>query len=147
MKPWIHASKSAKKYGGSPQDYIAVHDFFDSTKAAMPDMRHRAVLHSAFGIFLVEKVFGTIIKNSEGREVSVRDLGEDHVIEDLGFIPTMEQWLGNLTRQKWMYGSQRGSRAIETPKDPDTIEKVIEEMQRLRKPLFPRRTPRLGAST
>jgi len=56
----------------------------------------RAILHSAFGIFLVEKVFGTYITNSDGRRISVRELGEQHVIEDLGFISTMKKWLTNL---------------------------------------------------
>jgi hypothetical protein len=108
MKPLQHARNSAKKWGGKPEDYQAIHDFFDSTKAALPDMRHRAILHSAFGIFILEKVFGTYITNSEGRQVCVRDLGEDHVIEDLGFIPTIERWLKNLPFEDWMGGIRRG---------------------------------------
>jgi len=107
MKPYIHAKNSAKKHGGKPEDYQKIHDFIDSTKAAMPDMRHRAILHSAFGIFMVEQVFGTTITNSEGKKVCTRDLAEDHVIEDLGFIPTMEHWLKNMTMQDWMFGGRR----------------------------------------
>lgn len=108
MKPFIHAKNSARKYGGVPEDYQHIHDFFDSSKATLPDIRHRALLHSSFGIFLLERVFGTTITNSEGKQVSVRDLGEDHVIEDMGFIPTVEKWLGNMTIQHWMFGSRRG---------------------------------------
>lgn len=104
MKPLQHAKNSARKWGGKPEDYIDVHNFFDSTKSAMPDMRHRSILHSSFGIFLVEKVFGVYITNSEGKKVCVRDIGEDHVIEDLGFIPTMERWLKNLPIETWMLG-------------------------------------------
>lgn len=111
MKPFQHAKNSARKYGGKPEDYQAVHDLFDSTKSALPDMRHRAVLHSAFGIFLVERVFGTTIENSEGRRVSVRDIGEDHVIEDLGFIPTIEHWMRNMRLEPWM-GGQLRARAV-----------------------------------
>lgn len=107
MKPLQHARNSAKKWGGKPEDYLAIHDFFDSTKAALPDIRHRAILHSAFGIFLLEKVFGTYITNSSGRQVCVRDLGEDHVIEDMGFIPTVERWLKNMPIEEWMTGSRR----------------------------------------
>lgn len=70
-------------------------------------MRHRAVLHSAFGIFLVEIVFGTLLVNSAGKSVNVRDIGEDHVIEDLGFIPTMEHWMKNMKLQPWMGGARR----------------------------------------
>jgi hypothetical protein len=109
MKPLQHARNSAKKWGGKPEDYLELHNFFDSTKAALPDIRHRAILHSAFGIFLLEKVFGTYITTSNGRQVCVRDIGEDHVMEDLGFIPTMEHWLKNMSIEEWMTGSRRKS--------------------------------------
>ncbi len=107
MKPLQHARNSAKKWGGKPEDYQELHDFFDGSKATLPDVRHRAILHSAFGIFMLEKVFGTYITNSAGRQVCVRDIGEDHVIEDLGFIPTVERWLKNLPMEDWMTGSRR----------------------------------------
>lgn len=107
MKPYIHARNSARKHGGKPEDYQKIHDFIDSSKATMPDMRHRAILHSAFGCFLVEQVFGTTITNSDGKQVSPRDIAEDHIIEDLGFIPTVEHWLKNMTMQDWMFGGRR----------------------------------------
>jgi hypothetical protein len=108
VKPFIHAKNSARKYGGRPEDYQELHDFFDQSKAHVPDIRHRALLHSSFGIFLLERVFGTTITNSDGKQVSVRDVGEDHVMEDMGFIPTVDKWLGNMTMQSWMFGSRRG---------------------------------------
>lgn len=109
MKPYQHAKNSAKKYGGAPEDYQEIHDFIDSSKAALPDMRHRALLHNAFGIFVIEKIFGTNITNSEGKKISVRDIAEDHVVEDLGFIPTLEHWFKNMAQQDWMYGARRGN--------------------------------------
>ena len=57
MKPWIHSKKSARQFGGKPEDYIDIHNFLDSSKAHHADMRHRALLHSSFGIFLTEQVF------------------------------------------------------------------------------------------
>lgn len=107
MKPYIHSKNSVKKYGGKVEDYQPLHDFFDSSKAHVPDIRHRGLLHSSFGIFLLERVFGTTITNSDGKVISVRDIGEDHVIEDMGFIPTVDKWLGNMTIQEWMFGSRR----------------------------------------
>lgn len=101
-KPWIHAKASARRYGGKPEDYLEIHDFMDSTKASMPDVRHRAILHTAFGCFLVEKVFGTIKKNSAGIEYSPRDVAEDHCMEDMGKIPTMQDFLGLMPIQGWM---------------------------------------------
>lgn len=107
MKPFVHAKNSAKKHGGTPEDYQAVHDFIDSSKVAVPDMRHRAMLHSAWGVYLVERVFGTTITNSEGRRISTRELAEEHVIEDLGFIPTMQDYLKHMTLEPWMGGQGR----------------------------------------
>jgi hypothetical protein len=107
MKPFLHAKNSVKRHGGKTEDYQKIHDFIDSTKAAMPDMRHRAILHSAFGIFMVEQVFGTTITNSDGKKVCTRDIAEDHVIEDLGFIPTMENWLSCMEMKDWMFGGRR----------------------------------------
>ena len=110
MKPLCHARNSVKKYGGKVEDYLDIHNFFDSSKSAYPTMAHRAIFHSAFGIFVVEKVFGVYIVNSDGKQVSVRDIGEDHVVEDLGFIPTLENYLKNLDVQDWMLGSFRGKK-------------------------------------
>ena len=95
MKPYLHGRIHAKKYGGVAEDYADIDDFIDSSKAAVPDVRHRAILHSAFGCFLVEKMFGRTRVNSEGKEYSPRDVAEDHILQDLGFIPTMEQYLNN----------------------------------------------------
>src|SRR5687768_15901054 len=104
MKPFLHAKSSARKYGGMAEDYLAIHDFMDNTKSAAPDVRHRAILHSSYGCFIVEKVFGVTAKNSEGKEYSPRDVAEDHIMEDLAFIPSMEKWLTNLPIEDWMGG-------------------------------------------
>jgi hypothetical protein len=112
VKPWIHAENSAKKFGGKPSDYLAVHDFFDSSKAHLPDMRHRAVLHSSFGIFIAERLFGTWLANHDGVKVQVRDVGEQHVLEDLGVIPTLQDYLEGLAIEPWMGGPTRIVRKI-----------------------------------
>lgn len=109
MKPYVHSKNSVNRYGGKIEDYQAIHDFIDSSKSSVADIRHRAMLHSAWGIFLVEKVFGTTITNSDGKIVCVRDLAEEHVVEDLGFIPSMEHWLKNMTIQTWMGGGRRNT--------------------------------------
>jgi hypothetical protein len=106
MKPHIHAQSSASKYGGIPEDYLEIHNFMDSSKAAIADVRHRALFHSAFGIFVVERVFGVCITNSNGKKVSVRDIAEQHVLEDLGFIPSLEHWLKTMPIEPWMMKKQ-----------------------------------------
>jgi hypothetical protein len=105
MKPMIHARSSARRYGGLPEDYLKIHDWFDQTKSAHADVRHRAVLHNAFGCFIAEQVFGHEITNSDGKKVSVRDIAEQHVMEDMGGkIPSLSDWLNNMTMQPWMGG-------------------------------------------
>lgn len=110
MKSFLHDNIMAKKYGGLPSDYSDIDDFIDSTKTAVADVRHRAILHSAFGCFLVEKVFGRVRINSDGREYSPRDVAEQHIIQDLGFIPTMESYLRHMTLMPWMSGTEKGNR-------------------------------------
>lgn len=115
-KPWIHAKSSARKFGGEPEDYLEIHQFMDSTKAALADVRHRAILHNSFGCFLAERVFGVVLTNSEGKEFSPRDVAEQHVVEDMGCIPTIEQWLEEVTVQEWM-GPKRARKFIPFSKE------------------------------
>lgn len=117
MKPYVHAKVSCKRWGGLPEDYIDIHNFIDQTKMCMPDIRHRALLHSSFGCFLVEQVFGINIKNSDGKDVSPRDVAEQHIIEDLGFIPTVERWLGTMPIEGWMSGTLKHRMAHKTPEE------------------------------
>jgi len=109
-KPHIHAVSSAKRFKGKPEDYLKIHQWFDQTKAFVPDNRHRAILHSSFGIFLCAQVFGDTITNSDGIKVSVRDIGEQHVLEDFGnkFIPTPQDYLEGMEYQEWMSNGRTG---------------------------------------
>lgn len=104
MKPWDHAVKSRRLHGGKVEDYLDLHDWFDQTKAALPDLRHRMVLHNAMGIFIAEQVFGHVLKNSDGKDIPVRTLAEQHVIDDLGRIPTLEECFKGLPMEPWMAG-------------------------------------------
>jgi hypothetical protein len=95
-----------------------IHEFIDHSKIAVADVRHRAMLHSAWGIYVVQQVYGTHFVNSDGKEVSVRDVAEEHIQQDLGFIPTMEDWLKEMPIQKWMSGTMK-RRTVITFNDPD----------------------------
>ena len=100
--PYHHAISSARKWGGVPEDYLPIHDFFDSTKAVIADFRHRAGLHHAQGIYIAEQVFGHTLTNSAGRIVPVRFVGEQHVREDLGRIPSFADWVRSIRPEPWM---------------------------------------------
>lgn len=112
MKPFEHAKKSSKKWGGKPEDYIKVHDFLDESKSHFPDMRHRAMLHNSFGIYLAERIFGHNITTSDDKLVSVRDICEMHVIEDMGRIPTVQDYLSGMPFYEWLGGPKRTRREI-----------------------------------
>lgn len=107
--PWFHSVSSAKRYGGDPQSYLPIHDFFDQSKSSFADPRHRAVLHHSLGIYIAEQVFGPTIDTGGGKLVPTRLVGETHVLEDFGFIPTLADFLREMTVQPWMV---RGARKL-----------------------------------
>ena len=82
--PYHHALSSVQKWGGTVEDYLPIHDWFDASKAFLADFRHRALRHHAEGIFWAEEVFGPTLTNADGKVVPVRFVGEQHVKEDLG---------------------------------------------------------------
>ena len=102
--PLEHAKNSARKFGGEPEDYLSIHQWFDESKAFMADFRHRALRHHCEGIFLAERIFGVVIRNAAGREVPVRYIGEQHVREDLGRVPSFQDWATAIKLERWMYG-------------------------------------------
>jgi hypothetical protein len=116
--PLQHAQSSARKFGGTAKDYLPIHNWFDETKAFLSDFRHRALRHHAEGIFLAEQLFGIAIVNSEGNQVPVRYVGEQHVREDLGRIPTAQDWLSQIHPQRWMYGQRLDEETLTNKEAP-----------------------------
>jgi len=101
-----HALSSVRKWGGVAEDYLPLHQWFDESKAITADFRHRALRHHAEGVFMLERFFGPTITISTGRVVPVRLIGEQHVIEDLGFIPSFADWVRCIRPQPWMGRAQ-----------------------------------------
>ena len=120
--PLHHALSSAQKFGGQASDYQAIHDWFDATKELVPDFRHRALRHHTHGIFEAERVFGTFIVNSAGKQVPVRFIGEQHVREDCsGLIPTPADWLKSIHPEIWMTQPGKMPKPKEGPCPPDHL--------------------------
>lgn len=115
--PMHHAESSARKYGGVPADYLPIHNWFDESKAHMGDVRHRALRHHSEGIFLCEAIFGVSLTNSDGRSVPVRFIGEQHVVEDLGRIPSVSDWLSEMPMKPWMGPRSRLDVTVEDIED------------------------------
>jgi hypothetical protein len=132
-KPYIHAQISAKRFGGKPEDYIELHNFMDCSKGAFPSNVHRALTHNSWFIMEVgerikfsnsnpptgDNKFVTI-KNSNGKNISVRDIFEQHVLDDFGnrFIPTAQDYLENIEYKEWM-GNGHGH--------PNSFKKIVEK--------------------
>jgi hypothetical protein len=113
-----HALSSVKKWGGTVDDYLAVHQWFDATKALLCDFRHRALRHHAEGIQLCEQIFGPTLTLSTGKVIPTRWVGEQHVREDLGRIPAAGDWLREIRPQRWMGRSQPLSKQLSgAPRD------------------------------
>jgi len=100
-----HSKSSVSTFGGLWQDYFPIHNFFDVTRdilaphwEGVPDFRHRALRHHDVGIDLAVWVFDQSIMNSDGVSVDVRDISEQHMIEDFDCIPAFDDWwLGVVT--------------------------------------------------
>ena len=103
---YYHALSSVRKWGGEASDYLSLHQWFDQSKAILADPRHRALRQHAEGIFLAETIFGETITNSADRVVSVRLIGEQHVLEDLGTIPSFADWARLIEPRPWMMRGQ-----------------------------------------
>ena len=115
--PYHHSLSSCRKFGGKWEDYIEIHSWFDETKASFPDMRHRTLRHHSEGIFWAEDKFGVTITNSDGKLVPVRAIGEQHILEDIGFIPTIADYLKEMPQIGWMYKPGEGRKLMKEIKE------------------------------
>jgi hypothetical protein len=134
--PMVHAESSARRHGGVPEDYLPIHDLLDSSKAAFPDNRHRALTHNNWFFFIVEKIFGHEIEltcpecmgcgwdvGNEPNEcprclgvgkkgkAKTRYICEQHVLEDFGgkYIPTASDYLEGMEFAPWMNNGISGA--------------------------------------
>jgi hypothetical protein len=110
--PLHHSISSQRKHQGIIEDYLPIHNWFDETKAHYPDMRHRALRHHSEGIFWCEEKFGVYIINSDGKKIPVRTIAEQHVMEDIGKIPTIKDYLDCMSQEGWMYKPGEGRKML-----------------------------------
>lgn len=111
MHSFLHAQASSRKFGGVPEDYIAIHEWIDQFKSTLGDVRHRAMLHHTKGPWMAQEVFGRFIeidrKDGSGKKkIMVRDIAENHIFEDLGWLPSPADWISCMDCKTWMGGKQ-----------------------------------------
>ena len=80
------------------------------------------MFHHSAGIWLSEAIFGPTITLSTGRIIPTRWVGEQHVREALGFIPSFTDWVKTIRPEAWMGRSER----IETLVDAHLAPPVLE---------------------
>lgn len=102
MDPLYHSKSSVKKWGGEEEDYIHIHHWFDDSKRSFSGPQHRSMRHHTEGIGWCIDRFGKTIVLSTGKEIPVRYIAEQHILEDCGRIPTMKDWLVNMQVTDWM---------------------------------------------
>lgn len=107
MKPLIHAEFSVRRHGGTVDDYLPIHNFLDSSKAVVADMRHRALLHNSFGCYIAEQMFGTYLTLDNGDKISVRAIAEEHIVQDLGRVPSVTDFFDAIPLEDWLPGKSR----------------------------------------
>lgn len=132
--PWHHAVSAAKHWGGKPEDYLEISVFMDSSKSAYPSNFHRILFHHSFGCsVIIPRVFGHYITNSDGKQISTKDIAERHVLEDYGqkFIPSFQDYLEHLTMPEWVNNGRHGLPASAKPlyKNVQPSEESVETLK------------------
>jgi hypothetical protein len=110
VNSWHHAVSAAHKWGGTPEHYIDVEEFLDSSKKIIGDARHRSIYHHTEGVWLCQRIFGRVIRLESGCRVKlipVRLVAERHILEDLGRLPSPKDYIDGMLLQPWMSGATR----------------------------------------
>jgi len=98
----IHSESSVRLFGGVVEDYLPIHDFFDYSKQFNSTHVHRSLRHHTQGILECVKEFGaylTVMRNGRLVKVSVKAIGEQHIIEDCGALLTPSDWMEQIQYQ------------------------------------------------
>ena len=93
MRPYHHARASAARSGNDWREDLKIHEFIDSSKTAFPDLRHRMILHST-------DLGGELAARAFPDRLDARELVKNHIIEDLGQVRTIHDWLSHCRTQQ-----------------------------------------------
>jgi hypothetical protein len=120
------------RWGGVPDDYIALINFFDKPCEFAPESSDAAAMitHNSFGIFLAEELLGAVIPLTETNEsrrfpqvISARSAAEDLVYARIGSIPPAGNLAAHTRLRLWMCGTEVGAAL----KVRETIERAAAE--------------------
>ena len=101
---------------------LCIHHGASPTESKSPaTIRPKSVLTDSVYI-MAETIFGPTLTLSTGRIIPTRWVGEQHVKEDLGFIPSFADWVKAIRPEPWMGRAER----IEALVDPHLASPVVE---------------------
>lgn len=90
--PYYHALSSVRLFGGDLADYFPIHEWFDSSKSALPETRHRIILHHDYGVYLARSIFGRTFQK----------VAEQHLYEDYGkHSMSLSKIAHNMKNPRW----------------------------------------------
>jgi hypothetical protein len=116
LNSYFHAVSAAHKWGGTPELYIEVEEFIDSSKKIIGDARHRSIYHHTEGVWLCQRIFGRTLSVRRmdaqtgcfsAKLVPVRLVAERHILEDLGRLPSPKDYIDGMILEPWMSGAVR----------------------------------------
>ena len=118
MKPLRHCRIAAARYGGVWSDYIVAHTFFDRTKAAFTAHGHRMFLHSDWAVAIAPGILGETLRNSDGVVLPMTQIASDHMVEDVGRVPGVSEWLERLPTLGFERSTRKVVRLRDMREDP-----------------------------
>jgi hypothetical protein len=127
--PLIHAKSSVKRWGGSVECYLPIHELLDSPKATMNNNSSRVLTHNTwFAFTIIPKIFGYNIINSEGKSVDSVDIAMLHIAEDfrMRFIPTAQDYLKHLEVQEWFCN---GVKDVDNAESIETADLFLQKLR------------------
>ena len=126
--PLIHAKSSVKRWGGSVECYLPIHELIDSPKSCINNNSARVLTHNTwFAYTIIPKVFGYNITNSDGRSVDTIDIAMLHIAEDfrMKFVPTAQDYLQHLQVQAWM---NNGVKELDSEEAKNIVKQLNEKI-------------------
>ena len=129
MNPEIHSKSSVKRWGGTIENYLPIHELLDSPKATMNNNTSRVLTHNTwFAYTIIPKIFGYNIINSDGKSVDTIDIAMLHIAEDFRgkFVPTPQDYLKHLEIQPWF---NNGVKDLNCPQATKVVDDLKEKLK------------------
>lgn len=127
--PLIHAKSSVKRWGGSVEDYLPIHQNLDEVKGAGHNLTARLITHNGYYCYnVIPKIFGYEIINSAGKRVDTTDIALLHVAEDYRMkgVPSIQDIVQHIEIQPWMMNGVKPIPSEGSKKEVDELLKRIE---------------------